>query len=100
MTSQHDGEPQRYEDVLRALGHYLDESRYFRFAVVELPDGFLIKGRSLLDRRSVSGVRAVSQTLRLDQAEMDALLADARARRATPEPGGLGRRIARAIHRD
>lgn len=70
-----------YEDVLRALGHELDAERFISFALIETPSGFYVKGRALTESRGESHLTTVAHNTALSAADLDALLAEARARR-------------------
>lgn len=71
----------RYEDVLRAIGHQLDEDHYISFALIETPYGFYVKGRALTDSRGEGGMQAISHNVPLTASDLDQMLEQARARR-------------------
>lgn len=70
----------RYEDAFRALGHYLDSEHFTQIAVIETPEGFLVKGHQRVDDRS-SQLRLVPQTYLFSNEDIDRLLEAAYARR-------------------
>ncbi|MBX5443815.1 hypothetical protein [Sphaerobacter sp.] len=70
----------RYEDTLRAIGHYLDENRFTRIALIETPEGFLIKAYAAVDSRSDTTF-GVPQTYLFTNEDIDYLLENAYARR-------------------
>ncbi|ACZ38530.1 hypothetical protein [Sphaerobacter thermophilus] len=73
----------RYEDTFRAIGHYLDEHRFTRIALIETPEGFLIKAYATVDSRSDSTF-GVPQTYLFTNEDIDHLLENAYARRRSP----------------
>jgi len=73
----------RYEDALRALGHYLDQHRFTRILLVETPEGFLLKGYVVSDDRE--GTMHLSpETYLFTNEDIDILLEQAYARRRSP----------------
>lgn len=72
----------RYEDAFRAIGHYLDASRFTQIAVIETPEGFLIKGYLAVEGRSDT-YYGVPQTYLFSNEDIDVLLENAYARRQT-----------------
>ncbi|GBD15120.1 hypothetical protein HRbin26_00006 [bacterium HR26] len=75
----------RYEDTLRALGHYLDEHRFTRIAIVETPEGFLVKGYVASENRE-GGMHLAPQTYLFTNEDLDILLEQAYGRRRQPRP--------------
>ncbi|RIK39495.1 MAG: hypothetical protein DCC58_15235 [Chloroflexi bacterium] len=75
----------RYEDVFRALGHYIDTHRFKDIVIVEVPDGFLIKGQVL--QEAAAGVIAVPQTYLFTNEDIDVILEDAAKRRRSSSRG-------------
>lgn len=73
----------RYEDTFRAIGHYLDQQRFTQVALIETPEGFLIKSYLTVDSRSDTTF-GVPQTYLFSNEDIDYLLENAYARRRTP----------------
>ncbi len=73
----------RYEDTLRALGNYLDGQRFTRIAIVETPEGFLVKGYVASDDRE-GAMHLAPQTYLFTNEDIDILLEQAYSRRRTP----------------
>ncbi len=71
----------RYEDAFRALGHYIDTNRFKDVVVVEVPEGFLIKGQVVQD--TGGGFATVPQTYLFTNEDIDLILEDAAKRRRT-----------------
>jgi hypothetical protein len=69
----------RYEDVFRALGHYIDENRFKDVVIVEVPEGFLIKGQ--VSQETSAGFIAVPQTYLFTNEDIDVILEDSSKRR-------------------
>jgi hypothetical protein len=73
----------RYEDVFRALGHYIDANRFKDIVIVEVPEGFLIKGQ--VTQETAAGFIAVPQTYLFTNEDIDIILEDSsKRRRSTP----------------
>ncbi|MEM2002589.1 MAG: hypothetical protein QXT77_08100, partial [Candidatus Methanomethylicaceae archaeon] len=73
----------RYEDTLRALGHYLDQHRFTRIAVIETPEGFLVKGYVAAPGRDEESLSLAPETLLFTDADLIQLLEEAYRRRGT-----------------
>ncbi|MFN3336525.1 MAG: hypothetical protein ACK42I_03375 [Thermomicrobium sp.] len=73
----------RYEDTLRALGHYLDQHRFTRIAVIETPEGFLVKGYVARPGRDEESLSLAPETLLFTDADLIQLLEEAYRRRGT-----------------
>ncbi len=73
----------RYEDTLRALGHYLDQERFTRILVVETPEGFLVKGYVASPGRDEEIVTLSPETLLFTDDDLVRLLEEAYRRRGT-----------------
>ena len=69
----------RYEDVFRAFGHYIDENRFKDIVIVEVPEGFLIKGQVL--QETAGGFVSVPQTYLFTNEDIDVILEDSSRRR-------------------
>lgn len=75
-----------YEDIFRAVGNYLDFSRYRDITLVVLPEGFVVNGKSLktVDR----ALQVLASTLLFANDDLAALLDQALERRnQTSRPG-------------
>lgn len=70
----------RYEDAFRAIGNYLDQHRFMQIAVVETPEGFLIKGYQAVAGRD-DRVRGTAQAYLFTNEDIDGLLEAAYSRR-------------------
>lgn len=76
-----------YEDVLRALGNYLDAIAFRNVTIVETPDGFLTKGVKL--ETSATSTRLVPTTYLFTNEDIETVLDHAHSRRgATSEATG------------
>ncbi|MCX2726030.1 hypothetical protein OO015_00720 [Thermomicrobium sp. 4228-Ro] len=73
----------RYEDTLRALGHYLDQQRFTRILVVETPEGFLVKGYVATPGRDDESFTLSPETLLFTDDDLLQLLEEAYRRRGT-----------------
>ncbi|MCX7623963.1 MAG: hypothetical protein RMK01_02380 [Thermomicrobium sp.] len=73
----------RYEDTLRALGHYLDQQRFTRILVVETPEGFLVKGYVATPGRDEESFSLTPETLLFTDEDLLQLLEEAYRRRGT-----------------
>ncbi|HUG14990.1 MAG TPA: hypothetical protein VMM78_08200 [Thermomicrobiales bacterium] len=69
----------RYEDVLRALGNYIDENHFKDVTVLETAEGFLIKGQVV--EESAAGWATSPQTYLFTNEDLDAILEEAYRRR-------------------
>lgn len=69
----------RYEDTFRALGNYLDANRFTQIAVVETPEGFLIKGYVVGE--DLGGYHVIPTTYLFTNEDVDTLLEAAYGRR-------------------
>lgn len=73
----------RYEDTLRALGHYLDQQRFTRILVVETPEGLLVKGYVATPGRDDESFTLSPETLLFTDDDLLQLLEEAYRRRGT-----------------
>jgi hypothetical protein len=69
----------RYEDAFRALGNYLDQSRFTQISIVETPEGFLIKGYVVSE--NFAGYHVIPTTYLFTNEDIDVLLESAYGRR-------------------
>jgi hypothetical protein len=67
-----------YQDVLRTIGHYIDENGFTGIRLIETEDGLILQGRI-----SVGGARGEkkTETYRLSIEDIRELMRDAYARR-------------------
>lgn len=73
----------RYEDTLRALGHYLDQERFTRILVAETPEGFLVKGYVACSGRDDEHFELMPETVFFTNEDLVQLLEEAYRRRGT-----------------
>jgi hypothetical protein len=71
----------RYEDVFRALGNYLDSSKFTQITLVETTEGFLVKGYAVAE--DMGGYHVVPTTYLFTNEDVDVLLEAAYGRRGT-----------------
>ncbi|MBX6753366.1 hypothetical protein [Thermorudis peleae] len=71
----------RYEDTLRALGHYLDAHHFTRIALVETPEGFLVKGYRVEETKLTGESTLAPETYLFTNEDLEALLEEAYRRR-------------------
>lgn len=71
----------RYEDLLRAVGHYLDQHGYTDVLVTRLPDGVLVKGTIVDDAAAVPRERIAS--VMFSNADVLQLLDESERRRSS-----------------
>ncbi len=70
-----------YQDILRAIGLFLDQQRLRDIRLWEHEEGIIVQGRSLDDET------ATYQSILLSDADLQALLHDAYNRRNRPATG-------------
>ena len=73
----------RYEDTLRAPAHYFDQHRFTRIAVIETPEGFLIKGYIAASGRDEEHFALAPETLLFTDEDLRQFLEEAYRRRGT-----------------
>ena len=73
----------RYEDVMRALGNYIDQNLFKDITIVETPEGFLIKGQVV--RETHQGFQSTPQTYLFTNEDIDAIIEAAYSRRKAAE---------------
>lgn len=82
----HEGTPRRdYEEILRSVGARLDAANLRDFVIVELEDGFFVRGTSARDDWDAL---ERMQTLSFLDSEIEAVLEEAYARRGSHRPAG------------
>lgn len=74
----------RYSDVFRAIGNYLDATLFRDISLLEAPDGFILKG--YIVTTTERGTVPVPQSYLFADADVDQLIEDAFARRGKPLP--------------
>jgi hypothetical protein len=75
----------RYEDLLRAVGSYIDEHEWHDVLITQLPDGVLLKGMTIDSSQQVGRVERVVSVLFTNE-DVVRLLDEGVARRFVPEP--------------
>jgi hypothetical protein len=74
----------RYEDLLRAVGGYIDQHGFTNVLVTQLPDGVLLKG-TVIDRSTRSANERISAVLFTNDDVVALLDASARRRGSTDQ---------------
>ncbi len=64
----------RYEDALRALGNYLDNHHFTQIALIETPEGFVVKGFAVVDQVDSDSFHSMPQTFLLSNEDIDILV--------------------------
>ena len=78
-----------YEDVLRAVGYFVDQNNIKEVCIIELKEGLLIRGvRYTTDRQA--GYQTISETFLFTHEDLELLLEDAYKRRQ-PKKSGIFR---------
>src|SRR3954462_15933994 len=82
-----------YEDVLRAIGHFIDEHNFKEVCIIELEEGILV--RALVHPANRRGLRTISQAYPFTNEDIDHILEEAsqlrgkpQAKRVPPAAGG------------
>lgn len=73
----------RYEDTLRALGSYLDSHGFTQIVIVEMREGFIVKGRVPGGTTGNDSIQTVSEGILFSNSDLDALLEAAYRRRGS-----------------
>ena len=63
-----------YEDVLRAIGHFIDEHNFKEVCIIELEEGILVRG--LVYTANRSGYRTISEAYLFTNEEIEKLQAE------------------------
>lgn len=71
----------RYEDLMRALGSYIDEHGLAEVLITQIPSGILLKG-TMIDRSRAHPVEKITSTLFTND-DVAALLKKSEKRRGT-----------------
>lgn len=74
----------RYEDLLRAVGSYIDQHGFTDVLITQLPDGVLLKG-TIIDRSKRSANERISAVLFTNDDVIALLDASARRRGSTDQ---------------
>ncbi len=78
-----------YEDILRAVGYFIDQNNLKEVCIIELNEGVLVRGiRYTTDR--TSGYQTISESFLFTNEDLEKLLEDAYKRRQ-PGKGGIFR---------
>jgi hypothetical protein len=81
----------RYEDLMRVVGHYIDEHGYSDVVVTQIPDGMLLKG-IVIDRTARGATERIAAVVFTND-DILALLEESAKRRGTTgqlrSPGSL-----------
>lgn len=78
-----------YEDVLRAIGFFVDQNNIKEVCIIELKEGILVRGVSYTAERS--GYQTISETFLFTNEDLEKILEDAYKRRLGPVKGGIFR---------
>ena len=75
-----------YEDVLRAIGHFIDEHSFKEVCIIELEEGILVRGLVYSAHRA--GARTISEAYLFTNEDIDRILEEAYAQeqRGTSAP--------------
>lgn len=68
-----------YEDVLRAIGHFIDEHNFKEVCIIELEEGILVRG--LVYTANRTGYRTISEAYLFTNEDIDHILEEAYKRR-------------------
>jgi hypothetical protein len=70
-----------YEDVLRAIGHFIDEHNFKEVCIIELEEGILVRG--LVYTANRTGYRTISEAYLFTNEDIDHILEEAYKRRGS-----------------
>ncbi len=71
-----------YEDVMRALGYFIEQNNLSEIMIVELREGILLKGISKSTNRS--GYQTMSESFLFTKEDIERILNESHARRQPP----------------
>ena len=74
-----------YEEVLRAIGHFIDQNNMKELCIIELKEGLLVRGLVYTAHRS--GYQTISESFLFTNEDIERILEDAYKRRNTGQPG-------------
>lgn len=72
-----------YEDVLRAIGRFIDENSLREVCIIELREGILLRGLQYAAKRGVGGFQTISESYLFTNEDIERLVEDAYSRRNT-----------------
>ena len=72
-----------YEDVLRAIGRFIDENNLREVCIVELREGLLLRGLQYTTTKGGGGFQTISETFLFTNEDIERLVEDAYNRRNT-----------------
>lgn len=72
-----------YQDVLRALGHFIDERGYSDVRIIEIEDGVVVQGR-MIDRQQIG--EASYDTFLITDDDIKVMVRDSFHRRGLKPP--------------
>ncbi len=67
-----------YQDVLRAIGHYIDQQQFSNIRLLETEEGIILQGATVVRER---GGELKTETYLLTSEDLESLLREAYARR-------------------
>lgn len=76
-----------YQDVLRALGHFIDDRGYSDVRIIEIEDGIVVQGR-VADRREIG--KSSFDTFLITEQDLKEMIADSFRRRGQKPPAYTG----------
>jgi hypothetical protein len=76
-----------YQDVLRALGYFIDDRGYSDVRIIEIEDGIVVQGR-VADRRELGA--SSFDTFLITEQDLKEMIADAFRRRGQKPPAYTG----------
>lgn len=68
-----------YQDVLRAIGHYIDQQQFSNIRLLETEEGIILQGTAMARERGGGELKA--ETYLLTSEDLESLLREAYARR-------------------
>jgi hypothetical protein len=74
-----------YEDVLRAIGHFIGEHNFKEVCIIELEEGILVRG--LVYTANRQGFRTISEAYLFTNEDIDHILEEAYQRRGKGRAG-------------
>ena len=73
-----------YEDVLRALGYFIDQNNLSEICIVELREGILVRGIAKIANRG--GLQTMSESFLFTNEDIERIVNEAHARRQQAQP--------------
>ncbi|MGI8586856.1 MAG: hypothetical protein ACR2M0_04100 [Chloroflexia bacterium] len=71
-----------YEDLLRAIGHFIDEHSFKEVYIIEIEEGILVRG--LVNVADPQGFRTISEAYLFTNTDIAQILEEAHQRRGKP----------------